>query len=612
MHILNSIVIAFAIGTCAVIAGPASSAPLADDAALTTLQRDRLVAVARLAGIVRHFHPSDAAADLDWNALTVAMLRDLDLAGSDAEFAGSLERWFRPIAPTIYEPLTLGDVADDHHDPSLRIVTWEHHGCGQVVDPARSFSIYRSKRQFRSLGDSVKDGETAPPTPADVAMVHASDDLTWRVPLAVYGRDGATLPVSDEPFELPAKGDGDDAGGPPTFDRATRFAAVILLWNVMQHFYPYFDVVDADWDAVLAEALSQAAVTSDGRSFEKTLRWMVAELDDGHGYVGHPQFGPSWQMPLDWTWVGDKLVVTHVPDETLTALRAGDVVESLDGVPTTAVYADVSRYISAATEGWRRHQALQQMRMSKEQVVFVEFRRPDGTVVSSRQERVNFRTSFSEPRGEKVREFEDGVIYVDLDRMSDRDWPELVVRLAAAPGVIFDLRGYPQCRPQFLYHLAREPVKSANWNVPVVRWPDRDRWNFNTSSWTPAKVNPHIGGAIAFVTDGRAISYAESCMAIVEHYRLGEIIGAPTAGTNGNVNSFELPGGFLMAWTGMKVTTHDDAQFHGVGVEPTIPAGRTVEGIAAGRDEVLERARMWMTTAIAESAAPDHPGEIDR
>jgi C-terminal processing protease CtpA/Prc len=78
-------------------------------------------------------------------------------------------------------------------------------------------------------------------------------------------------------------------------------------------------------------------------------------------------------------------------------------------------------------------------------------------------------------------------------------------------------------------------------------------------------------------------------MGIVEYYKLGEIVGEATAGTNGNVNPFELPGGYTVSWTGMKVLKHDGSRHHAVGILPTIPASRTQAGVAAGRDEILDR-----------------------
>ena len=78
-------------------------------------------------------------------------------------------------------------------------------------------------------------------------------------------------------------------------------------------------------------------------------------------------------------------------------------------------------------------------------------------------------------------------------------------------------------------------------------------------------------------------------MGIVEHYKLGEIVGGPTAGTNGNINPFKLPGGYTVMWTGMKVLKHDGSQHHGIGILPTVPASRTRKGVAEGKDEILLR-----------------------
>jgi C-terminal processing protease CtpA/Prc len=103
-------------------------------------------------------------------------------------------------------------------------------------------------------------------------------------------------------------------------------------------------------------------------------------------------------------------------------------------------------------------------------------------------------------------------------------------------------------------------------------------------------AEPRISGRIVFLTDGRAISYAESWMGIIEAYRLADIVGEPTAGTNGNVNPIVLPGNYRVAWTGMLVLKHDGSRHHGIGIQPTIPVSRTIAGVAAGRDEQLERA----------------------
>ena len=108
--------------------------------------------------------------------------------------------------------------------------------------------------------------------------------------------------------------------------------------------------------------------------------------------------------------------------------------------------------------------------------------------------------------------------------------------------------------------------------------------------WNLRPKKPKIKGKAVFITDGRAISYAESFMSFVEHYKLGDIVGQPTAGANGNNNPFALPGGFSIGWTGMKVLKHDGSQHHQIGIQPTVPVKRTLQGVIEGRDELLEKA----------------------
>jgi len=119
--------------------------------------------------------------------------------------------------------------------------------------------------------------------------------------------------------------------------------------------------------------------------------------------------------------------------------------------------------------------------------------------------------------------------------------------------------------------------------------PDQHDTRYIESGWDVQPKKPYLGAKRVFLTDGRAISYAETVLGIVEHYKLGEIVGGPTAGTNGNINPFKLPGGYTVTWTGMKVLKRDGSQHHGIGILPTVPASRTRKGVAEGRDEILLR-----------------------
>jgi hypothetical protein len=190
-----------------------------------------------------------------------------------------------------------------------------------------------------------------------------------------------------------------------------------------------------------------------------------------------------------------------------------------------------------------------------------------------------------------VAELRPGVWYVDLTRA---DWAAVEPRLpqiAAARAVIFDVRGYPtDAGARILPHLIAAPEGALWMHVPRFVEPFARVAGWDGHGWNVAPVAPRIGGKVAFLTDGRAISYAESVMGYVEDLHLGAIVGSPTAGTNGNVNSITLPSGHTVMFTGMRVTRHDGSPFHLAGVRPTVAVAPTLAGILAGRDEVLERA----------------------
>ncbi len=95
---------------------------------------------------------------------------------------------------------------------------------------------------------------------------------------------------------------------------------------------------------------------------------------------------------------------------------------------------------------------------------------------------------------------------------------------------------------------------------------------------------------MVFLTDERAYSRAETYLDMVSFYHLGEIVGATTGGTNGEVDDMGLPGDFHVTWTGSRVARLSGKELERMGIRPTIPVEPTLASIAAGRDEVLDRA----------------------
>lgn len=560
---------------------------------------ENLVAFARLLGYVRYFHPSDEAAKTNWDQFAIDYVSLVEPAIDSAELAQTLSKIFKPIAPSVQVYLTgqtppaVAPIAEEKKSqPSLY---WRHDGVGT----GSAQSVYASKRvPLGSAGLLSLTAKLPKEVPVPDANQPFSADLgagvSCFVPLVVHADDRGTLPkpTAEKPPTTKPKG-----FSPNGNDRSTRLADVILAWNVFQHFYPYFDVVGTDWSAELPKALTRAAIDKNESEFHQTLRRLVAALKDGHGGVmyGNSRGRGSSFPPLRWDWIEDRLVITHVDKDKANGLEPGDVTISVNGVPAVEALAKVEELISGATPQWRRFHGLSDLgsgpRDSELRLVIERGRGQQQTITVKRTPEAAGFFIGQGVKPEKIAEIKPGIWYADIDRISEKDFESAIPNLEKAAGIVYDLRGYPsQISPATIGHLTDKPVTCAQWHVPVVVYPDRKNMGFSFSNWTVPPRKPRFTAKVAFITDGRAISYAETYLGIIEHYKLADIVGGPTAGTNGNVNPFSLPGGYRLAWTGMKVLKHDGSQHHGIGIQPTVPAKRTIHGVKDGKDELLDKA----------------------
>lgn len=548
--------------------------------ALTQQGLGNLIALSKLYGYVRYFYPSIRSRDENWETFLARAIPRVE-AASPKELRETLTALFEPLAPMLR--LTESSTPPTIELPTngSTLVRWEHFG---VKSSQGRRSLYWS--EILDSARSKLSNPWLPPTRLFTRRLVGKLHAHWpsSLPADSYG----ALPR----FSItPAK-----AIDPELFsaeDRTTRLAGVIVAWNVFQHFYPYFDVVPTDWEAVLPMKLTKAAKDSSTLEYGRTVRSLLAELYDGHARAtGNTMTGMGhyYSSPFSWELVEGKLLITHVGSTDLD-LKRGDVVTHINGKPATQAIEEMHQYHSAATTQDLRFSVLNEMKMFGRTPTFdLTIERPGVNTPIGITIKEGRPTYVAEPRPGKIVPLKSNVWYVDLSEVEDADITRYADSLAQAQGVIFDLRGYPTCSPMVLGMLTDTTITCARWNIPEVIEPDRENMQFSFSNWDVEPVTPRIKGKVVFLTDGRAISYAETVMGIVEHYKLGTIVGEATAGTNGNVNSFSLPGGYDMMWTGMKVLKHDGSRHHGVGIKPTIPIRRTIKGIREGRDEYLERA----------------------
>lgn len=619
--------------------------PAAEESATGEREVENLAAFARVYGYVRFFHPSDQAASVDWDKVAVLGAQMVRGAVDHGTLRAALLRVFQPMAPRIRLAdtrisataaetsafPTAGERTDATQATGLVLTFWQYIGIKLTDQPGP----YRQQRMITGKGQGGQ--AITPPAglenlfrPGEFAATAAEIRTRWplftktiaqglvlHLPLALpVNADGKTTDEQSTEFkELKAQLAGIDLKAITPTDWRLRVAGVVTVWNVFQHFHPYLDGIGVKWDEALESALRRALRDQNADDYYATLSELVAKSQDGHGYVyGRP--AGMGGIPIRVAMVEERLIVTGVGDGA--PFRKGDIVERIDGVPAIDVLRERERYASGSPH-LRRFRALNQFgegplgSVARVEVVRngaeqkVEFMRtPD--------RRGYFFNPISEFEFPAFAEVRPGIFYVNLSSLDVPAFEEKLPWLAGARGVIFDWRwdgrntGGKQTRrlqphADIIPHLIDKSTQASPMLIPQVTMPDRVGWTYSESSWPVQPKTPRFKGRIVSINEPSVVSYGETCMAMIADYHLAMLVGAPTAGCNGNANFIPLPGGFRVMWTGMDVRKHDRSPFYTIGFVPDFPVARTIRTVKEGRDEYLEKA----IEVIEQSAKPTRP-----
>lgn len=437
-----------------------------------------------------------------------------------------------------------------------------------------------------ACAEIVADAAATPtlPDPSQPLEVDLGGGVRAAIPLALWADRRGTLP-----HRAPGQGSEQVPGDAThSLHQSERLAAVALAWGVIQHFHPTLDEAETDWAGALGPALDRAAKAASDLELLPVLEEMAAKLRDANAWVSHRDVGATHRLPLEAAWVEGQIVVTEV-SAAETRLRRGDRLLTFDGQPLLEKLAGIERRTPGATAAARRAEALaiawngnsgEVVRLGVERrgaepfEVEIGKTLPLSTVVA--QEKL-----FAEVRPR--------IFYLDLRRLRDSEFEASLPLLANARGLIFDLRGAPTTSNRVVASLIDRPSQSSSWQIPISLLPDRREREWLSTFWNVLPKPPKLGAKVAFLANERAVGYAETLLAIAESQGW-EIVGANSGGSNGTINWLDLPRGFRIAWTGMRVLGTRGEPIQGRGIAPTIPVRPTLQGLEEGRDEVLERA----------------------
>lgn len=445
------------------------------------------------------------------------------------------------------------------------LYTWEPRDCGT----RRCLTVAR-----RPL-DTTFDTER------DVLDIEILEHLWARIPLAVWSDGARTLP---EP----------SAWVPPEPGTATntgeRIAALASAWIVLSMFYPDFQDPKIDWARELSGALISGAAARSTKDTYIALSKLIANLHDGHARAIHADFPIDGMLPLAMRRFGDKLVVVGGFGDYLRTAPVGSEVIAIDHVPAMHAYETLRERVSSSTQGWEAWAVpywLTLGPLGSFSVVHIRTRdMKEADLLLPRLSRSVYSSSLvREQRPTFGSLLAPGIYYVDLEDLKQERWQSALPSLSQAAAIILDMRGYPS---NFVFtmlgHFVDNRIQSPSWQVPVL-----ESSSYRITSWSINPMKPRIDTKLVVLLDGRSASAAETFLQIVQENHLATLVGETSAGMNGNPNLVPLPCGFTLRFTGVRVPFADGSGLQGRGIVPDIVVHPTLEGVRAGRDEILER-----------------------
>jgi len=524
-------------------------------ATLTPSQVDHLALLGRIWGFLKYHHPRVTAGELHWDFELFRVLPRILAARNDAVVRRSLVEWIDQLGvPERCDPCA-AEPANTYLTPAL---DWTRDDALLGVELSQRLqAIHR----HRHAGDAQFYVAQTPGV-GNPVFAHELAYADQRPP---------------------------DAGG--------RILALFRFWNIIEYWFPYRDLLDDDWLAVLREALPRIVAAADWDAYRLELLTLIARVKDTHANLWsdldvRPPRGDC-VLPIRLRFVEDRLTVTEFPDSANVPgdLTVGDVIRAIDGHPVDSLVEAWLPYYAASN----RTTQLRDMARAFPRGVCGDARLELNRRGVARHVTV---ARVAPGAGGRVTQDRPGpafqllspeVAYLKLSAIRVQDVPGHIDRAAGTHGLIIDIRNYPSEFVVFALgtRLVREPTPFARFTIGSLENPGAFTW---TDPLTLGPQPPNYAGKVVILVDETSISSAEYTAMAFRASPGAIVVGSTTAGADGNVSQILLPGGLRTMISGIGVFYPDKRPTQRVGIVPDVVVTPTLAGIREGRDEVLEEA----------------------
>ena len=430
---------------------------------------------------------------------------------------------------------------------------------------------------------------------SDYLGENLSADLQQFEPIPDIDRDKA--PVSFNTIRVP------DFSNEKTYenldysDQNYRLLGLFRVWNALEYHFPYFDLMDEDWNDLLLKYIPEMMEGSDLESFELTIMKLTAHLHDAHVTVTDEEtinrMLGKYAVPADLIRADGKFVIKQVYG-TDCPLQAGDVVLKQDDQLIEDVAAYFTQYFSVPNEEKLENKIFPFLLRSDNQMISLTVLRDGKEEIVHVKGVQNMMYSIKQQPLISHEILEGNIGLINPSALKAGEIDTIMQEFRTTDGMIVDLRQYPSdVNLQFTLAAYLKKTYSPfvtiaypSESVPGIMCKQQNK----SGMMMPGQEPYYYDKPVVILINETTQSYAEYTTMSLRTGENATVLGNNSIGADGNITYLPLLNGNELTFTSLGVYTPEMGQTQRIGLSPDIEVYPTVEGIKEGRDELKEAA----------------------
>lgn len=384
-------------------------------------------------------------------------------------------------------------------------------------------------------------------------------------------------------------------------DPAFRLLSIYRYWNMIAYYFPYKNLIEEDWNKVLGEFIPKFINAGDELEYKLAALALIARIHDTHANIwgmdyALNEFKGEKYTPLEVTFVENKAVVTDYFDKALgekTGLKIGDVIETVGNKTVEVIIKERLALTPASNYPTQLRDIGNSLLRTNDSLLDVTYSREkkqqSAKLPTFRPSDIGVYSKYSK-KDTCFKMLSPEIAWLYPGSIKNAYLPKIMSEVSKTKGLVIDFRCYPSDFIVFTLseYLLPEQTSFVKFSTGSIESPGL----FTMSE--PLKVGKenadYYKGKVVIIINETTQSSAEYHTMAFRTAPRATVIGSTTAGADGNVSKFVLPGGIETMISGIGVYYPDGRETQRIGIVPDIEVKPTIKGIRDGRDELLERA----------------------